>query len=132
VKNEHPNWTSSTQSTKSSWFTKSAGTKGVSFVSAFTRHGLVVQLLFEDVDAELNAARYEAMLSKKDVMESAFGAPLVWEQLEGKKSTRISSLLDGYRDVVQTEQWDTWIEWLIATEERLRAAFAAAGGVPIA
>lgn len=100
LKEDHPGWTSSTQSTKSSWFSKTAGVSGANFVSAFTRQGLAVQLAFEDPDAALNTSRFEALSAVRNALEAAFGGPLLWEELDGRKSSRVTALLDGYRDVV--------------------------------
>jgi len=127
---EHPGWTSSTQSTKSSWFSKSAGVSGVTFASTFTRQGLAVQLVFEDPNPDINTARFNALHAVKDQFETSFGGPLLWEDLEGRKSTRVTAMLEGYRDVTDQSSWPEWLDWLIETEGHLRAALAAAGGVP--
>lgn len=130
LKAEQPGWTSSTQSTKNSWFSKSAGASGVNFASTFTRHGLAVQLVFEDADADVNTARFEVLLARRVELESAFGGPLLWEDLEGRKSARVTSMLDGYCDVTEDASWPAWVDWLIDTEGRFRAALSAVGGVP--
>lgn len=130
LKAQHPGWTSSTQSTKSSWFSKSAGATGVTFVSTFTRSGLAVQLLFEDPSAAVNETRFHALLARRSEVEKAFGDELLWEDLEGRKSARITALLPGYRDVIDRTEWDSLIEWLISTEGRLREALSAVGGIP--
>jgi hypothetical protein len=132
LKLEHPGWTSSTQSTKNSWFSKSAGVSGVTFASAFTRQGLAVQLVFEDSDASVNTARFESLYALRDRFEQAFGSPVLWEELEGRKSARVAALLDGYRDVTDEAAWNHWIDWLVDTERRLREALRAVGGVPSA
>lgn len=130
VRAEHPGWTSSNQSTKNSWFPKPSGVSGVTFASTFTRQGLAVQLVFEDSDAETNTVRFESLHSERGQMEAAFGGPLFWEELDGRKSTRVSSVRDGYCDVTQRASWSDWVDWLITTESRLRAAVSAVGGIP--
>lgn len=129
VRAEHPTWTRSTGSTKSSWFGMSAGVAGVNWSFTFSVEGLAVQLIFEDADRDLNTARFEQLLARRAAMEAAFGAPLVWEPREGLKSTRVSAYSDP-ADVAQVEHWDRWIDWLVATGARMRAALNAAGGVP--
>ncbi|WP_310962433.1 DUF4268 domain-containing protein [Nocardioides terrisoli] len=130
LKAAHPNWTSSTQSTKNSWFAKSARVRGATYCSAFTERGLAVQLVFDSPDAGLNVARFQALHARRAELEAAFGAPLRWDLVDGRKSTRVEVVRDGYCDVRDESQWDAWLDWLIETEGRLRAALSAVGGVP--
>lgn len=127
---KHPTWTRGT-STKSSWFGMSAGTANVNWIFTFNSKGLGVQLEFVNPDPAVNTARFEALHSRRQEMEVAFGAPLTWEPMEGYKATRVSTYAD-VADVAQVERWDQWIDWFVATGERMRAALAAAGGVPLA
>jgi Domain of unknown function (DUF4268) len=128
---DHPGWTYSQQSTKSSWFSMSAGLSGVNWVSSFTRAGLVVQLDFAAVDGALNAARFQALRQHMAPLESAFGGPLLWDQVEGRKSTKVTAMLEGYRDVGERDEWTAWIEWLVVTQERFRAALDHVGGLAV-
>lgn len=127
----HPTWTKSTGSTKSSWFGMSAGIAGINWISTLSTTRIAVQLIFEQSDRLTNTANFEALLAQKDEVEGAFGALLSWEPREGEKSTRIS-VQGPPCDVAEREKWDEWIEWLIASGERLRTAVDAAGGMPSA
>ena len=126
---EHPTWTKSAASTKSSWFGMSAGVSGVNWMSTFSMDGLGVQLVFEAPDRELNTMRFEQLLARREDMEHTFGAALTWEERPGLKSTRVSSYTEPC-NVADVAQWDAWIDWLIATGTKMRAALAAVGGVP--
>ncbi|WP_235737366.1 DUF4268 domain-containing protein [Nocardioides alcanivorans] len=126
---EHPTWTRSSMSTKSSWFQMSAGVAGVNWVSTFSQAGLGVQLVFEHPDRELNIARFDRLSAKRAMIEEAFGGSLSWETREGLKSTRLAAYAD-VADVVDVTRWDEWIEWLVGTGEKMRAALSAGGGVP--
>jgi hypothetical protein len=126
---KHPTWTRSLSS-KSSWFGMSAGVGNVNWVLTFNSKGLGVQLEFVSPDPAINTARLEALALRREEMESAFGAPLTWEPMEEYKSARVSTY-GAIADVAQVDLWDERIDWFIATAERMRAALAAAGGVPL-
>lgn len=128
---EYPTWTYSQQSTKSSWFPMSAGISGVNWTAAFTRGGLSVVLEFVGPDADVNTQRFESLAAKSDLFDEAFGGAVLWDTLDGKKSCRAAVINDGYKDVMEQEQWDLWVDWLITTESKMRAAFAAVGGVSV-
>ncbi len=127
---DHPTWTRSSMSTKSSWFGMSAGVSGVNWISSFSQSGLSVQLVFESPDRALNVARLDALEDHKAAVEDTFGAPLSWETRDGLKSSKLAAYTE-VADVAQTDQWDSWIDWLITTGERMRAALAAGRGVPL-
>lgn len=126
----HPTWTRASMSTKSSWFGMSAGVGGVNWISTFSQVGLGVQLVFEHQDRDLNVARFEALLAQRSAIEATYDAPLAWEARDGLKSTRLAAYAE-VADVALTDQWDAWIDWLIATGVKMRAAIASTGGVPL-
>lgn len=130
VRAKHPTWTRAT-TTKSSWLGMSAGVSGVNWISTFNSKGLGVQLEFVASDRELNVARFRAIHEHRAEMEAAFGASLSWEPMDGYKATRVAAYGE-LVDVSQVERWEAWIDWLIVTGERLRAALQAVGGVPLA
>ncbi|WGL52149.1 DUF4268 domain-containing protein [Nocardioides sp. BP30] len=125
---EHPGWTSSAGSTKSAWFGMSAGAPGVNWISVFTRAGLAVQLEFTRFDEATNDARFQALQRHQAALEAAYGAPLVWDAVEGRKARKVVALNEGYKDVADREQWTAWIDWLIDTQARFRAAYDHVGG----
>jgi hypothetical protein len=125
----HPTWTRGT-STKSSWFSMSAGVSNVNWVFTFNTKGLGVQLEFASPDPAINTARLEALLTRRAAMESAFGEALTWEPMEARKASRVSTYGD-LADVAEVDHWDAWIGWLISTGERMRDALEACGGVPL-
>ena len=56
----------------------------------------------------------------KHEIEAAYGGPLSWEPLEGKKASRIAT----YRDeaIERREQWPEYQQWLLENLGRLRQA----------
>ena len=124
----HPTWTRGT-STKSSWFSMSTGIATANWVFIFGSDGLAVQLEFVNSDSAINVLRYEALLSKRDEMESTFGAQLHWDPMEGRKATKIVTRT-GIADVSDRSLWDDRIAWFISAGERMRKALESVGGVP--
>lgn len=129
IQAEHPGWSRARTSTASSWFNMALGTTGVVMSMAFTRDGLVVQIAFESPDAALNLRRFDALRQRQETFEAAVGLPLVWNEMDGRKGAKISVLSD-HVDVAQVEHWSAMIDWLIATQKRLREGLGAVGGVP--
>lgn len=130
VRAKHPTWTRAT-TTKNSFLAMSAGS-GLSsnYTSSFGGAGLGLVLEFIDSDADVNTNRYDALIANKAEMEAAFGGPLAWEELDGRKSARVGVYSAG-ANIAETDRWNEYIEWLIDAGERLRAAVNAAGGVPV-
>ncbi|MFC4245352.1 DUF4268 domain-containing protein [Gryllotalpicola reticulitermitis] len=129
VRGEHPTWTRGT-TTKSSWFTMSAGIPNVNWISTFTQKSLGLQLEFVSSDQDLNLTRFYALEAHRTELEAAFGEPLTWEPREGYKGTRVAFYGEP-ADVQNVEEWDSCIDWLINTGERLRAAIDSIGGVQV-
>lgn len=130
VLEEHPGWSRARSSTRNSWFTMSGGTSGVTFSMAFTRQGLGVQIVFEDPDPNVNDARFEALHAQRALFEEAAGTPIVWEELDGRKSTRVSTYSETFTNVARADQWPAMVTWLLDQQIRLRRALDAVGGVP--
>ncbi len=129
VQTQRPGWSRATCAPKDSWFSMTSGTMGATFYTAFTRRGLSSQLVFEDPDATVNAARFDVVESRRLEMEQAYGGKLEFEPLPNRKATRIADYL-AEADVAKEAEWDAYRDWLLDRQTRLRAAVAAVGGVP--
>lgn len=120
---ERPGWSRATRPPRESWFTTTTGTSGVSHYTSFTRRGLSSELVFESSDADLNIARYQALRAHRDAVESTYGGPLEWQELPGRKATRVADYLPD-ADVTEEDDWDHYLVWLLDRQTRLRAAVA--------
>lgn len=121
-----PQWSKSTTPPRESWFSTTTGTSGVTYYTSFTKQGLSSELVFESPDAAINTARFEALQTRRQELEAAYGGALEWQDLPSRKATRIAEYLDA--DVTNQEEWDHYIEWLLDHQTRLRAALASVGG----
>lgn len=129
VRAERPGWTRATRPPADSWFTMSAGVTGAAFYTSFTRQGLSSELVFESPNAAINTARLRAILGHRGEMESAYGGRLDWQELPGRKATRVAEYLAG-AELGSADDWDAYVEWLLDRQTKLRGALAAIGGIP--
>jgi hypothetical protein len=87
---------------------------------SFSNHGLRTELYIDSTDPEAVEAEYQRLEGNRDEIEDIFGEPLSWEELRGSKASRIATYLPG--DITQLDQYDRYLDWLIAASTRLRAA----------
>jgi hypothetical protein len=85
-------------------------------------------LVFESPDADLNTARFQALQAHREAVEASYGGPLEWQELPGRKATRVADYLPD-ADVTE-DDWDQYLAWLLDRQTRLRAALTSVGGVP--
>ena len=128
IRTSHPEWTNAKASTPTSWYDLPAGTSGAALSTVFTRNGLTVQLYFNDSDRAVNLARFNALFAKKDQFEQALGEEAVWDEMGGRKSTRVY-VMSPFGDVADVDQWPAMLDWLLERHARLRGAVEAVGGV---
>jgi hypothetical protein len=117
------NWTNSKADHKDSWLNLPLGTSGLHYSLNFAKQGARSELYFGSSDPEVNAARFEVVQQQRELFEKAYGKELSWEQLPGKKASRVADYLPG-ASVENTGDWDDYIEWFIAQNSRMRNAFA--------
>ncbi|NLG50994.1 MAG: DUF4268 domain-containing protein [Chloroflexi bacterium] len=108
-----------------SWISTGAGKSGLSFSYVVRQHDAQVELYIDrgkDADRE-NKAIFDELAKAKAEIEAAFGGPLEWERLDGKRACRISFKFEGggYRD---DDMWlgiqDSMIDAMVRLEKALR------------
>lgn len=77
---------------------------------AFGRSQLKVELYMGASEADLNSARLEALYERKTEIETLFGEQLSWEELEGRKATRVAF----YREasILSVDEWADYVAWI--------------------
>lgn len=128
LQQDRPGWSRATRPPRGSWFSMSTGSPGATFYLSLTHAGLVSQLWFEG-DATANEQRLAALVEKQENFVAAYGLPVDFEELPGRKSTRVSDTLPG-AVLADESKWDAYVTWLMDRQGRLRKALAAVGGVP--
>ena len=101
---EHPDWTRRKTSTYDPLYNLSTGTGGAIFQVGFTGGSLVAQMLFKHTDPTVNLARFNALHTKKDQFEQALGEEAVWDEMAGRKATRVY-VASPFGDVEDVDQW---------------------------
>ncbi len=106
------------------WIGAGAGKRGLSFNYVVRQHEGDVELYIDrgkGADEE-NKAIFDTLIASKSNVESAFGEPLEWERLEGKRACRIKKRTEvgGYRD--DEAEWPVLLDTLIDAMVRLEKA----------
>lgn len=107
-----------------SWIGVSTGLRGVNFNYVVWQDECAAEVYIDrgkDAEAE-NESIFDQLLSQKDEIEKAFGCPLLWERLEGRRACRISyiSKEGGYRS--PEDQWGTIQDGIVHSMDRLEKA----------
>jgi hypothetical protein len=122
VHEERPQWTHSRKPNGSNWISMPSPFKGYNcyYVSFAVGHRMRYELYIDGLDGDEVANRFAALLARRSEIEAAFGGALSWEELPGRRASRIAAYRDG--DVSNTTEYDAYIDWFIDTGTRLRAA----------
>ncbi|HYH16097.1 MAG TPA: DUF4268 domain-containing protein [Flavisolibacter sp.] len=108
--------------TKDHWLV-AGGTNisGISYQFVVTMNNATVLMNFGRGLTEENKALFDALTQHKGDIENKFGAPINWERLDDRKSSRISYSIAGVNYFVK-EDWDKIITFLIDHINKLENA----------
>jgi hypothetical protein len=119
---ERPDWTKAKAVGPHNWYEMRSPLKGVRFSFSFAQGDrLRHELYIDSGDGERNTAVYEYLKTLQTQIETAYGNPLVWEDLPTKKACRVAHYKDGC-NIEQAERYDEFIDWFLDSSTRLRAA----------
>lgn len=107
-----------------SWIGAGTGVRGLPLNYVVTQDDCAVELYIDrgkDAEAE-NEAIFDQLLAHKEEIEKAFGGPLSWQRLEGKRACRIrhTNTSGGYRS--PEAQWPALQDELCRAMDRLERA----------
>ncbi len=125
---EQPEWMTRKSSTYDPLYNLFTGVGGAVFQAGFIGRRLIFLLWFRDTDPMVNLARYKALHTKKEDFEQALGEEAVWDEMTGKKGTRVY-VTSPFGDVEDVDQWPAMIDWLLDQHARFRGAIEAIGGL---
>jgi len=135
IRQRRPGWTSA-KTTSNNWTNLKSGTKDVDFTIQWLQSGVLgCQVWFGSSDEAENLRRFNAVYAQRQAFEEAFGEPVEWDSMEGKKAAKIVISSDftrneGWMDNTNRAKWPNMVDWVIETQERLRAALKTIGGIP--
>lgn len=120
---EHPGWMLPRASSQS-WLWMRAPIRSCGLSCSFAAGGKIRHELYIDAQtAELSTSRYEALVRQKDAMETAYGRPLTWEPLPGRRACRIADYQTGA--ITRQDEHDPYIDFFLDAGQRMRSALAA-------
>lgn len=126
VQREHPGWTNARRVGRESWMSQPSGVPGTFISVCFGAGGKLRHELYIDAgDAAQNEEVFEDLLSRRNVLEEAYGRRLDFQRLEGRRACRIAD--HGVGDVTDEGRHDEFINWFFDAGARLRRALAVAG-----
>lgn len=119
---EYPSWTKARRTGPENWYELKSPITGCGLNPSFAQHDRLRHELYIDTgDGERNMEIFNALHGQKDQLEAAYGGPLTWEELSGRRACRIADYRDGC-SVVETERHDEFINWFLDCGARLRRA----------
>jgi hypothetical protein len=99
------------------------GVPGLSLTYILSQHESGVELFIGRGSAEQNQSVFDVLQVQKGAIEAAFGAPLIWDRMEGKNGCRVRAMFQGgYR--APEGQWAAIQERQVDAMRRLEDAFA--------
>lgn len=93
------------------WLSAGSGISAVSYNLIFSKKEIRVELWIAKASAESNTFAFNWLHEHKEAIENAFGHPLKWEPLPGKKSCRISYASPAIS--LDEANWPEMIDWLL-------------------
>lgn len=105
---------------KDHWLSAGSGLSGCPYSLIFNQKELRVEFSISRASAEENTFIFDELLKQQSAIDAAFGEPLEWMRLEGKKSCRIqfSHPAEGFNK----ELWPEFSAWHLEHMTRLEKA----------
>lgn len=113
------------------WWSLPTGVTGATWTVSYAKFGCRSELYFNHQDPAVNLLRWQVLNARKDEILQAFGDDLFFDDLPSNKGCRIEARLHGPK-IGDQQRWGEVVEWMIATQTRLRDAVTQVGGVPAA
>ncbi|MEL6594364.1 MAG: DUF4268 domain-containing protein [Pseudomonadota bacterium] len=104
---------------KDLWLSCGTGVSGCAYSLIFGKGEARVELVLQRSSKEENKWVFDELAKEREEIDPAFGEPLEWRRMEGKKSSRIqhAAVFDGFNQ----DSWPEMIAWLVDHIEKLDA-----------
>ena len=119
--NKHNNLYSNVSPSRDAWIGTGIGMSGVGMNLVATRTYARVEI-YINKGYEENKRIFDDFFKRKDEIEKAFGAPLIWERMDDKVTSRVKWQLDNV-SVFEPQDYPKMNEFLIDGAERMKKAF---------
>jgi hypothetical protein len=104
------------------WISAGGGISGVTYTSVVTGDYIRIELTISGRTQEENKSIFDALYSKKELVESEFGCPLVWERMDEKRMSRVKFEQPDV-SVFHEEDWEKMIEFMKVYVPKFEKAF---------
>lgn len=121
--NKQNNLCANLNPTKESWIGVSLGMSGVSANLVISRSYARTEIYINRGNASENKKIFDYFLEHKDQIEKDFGAPLIWERMDDKVTSRIKWQLDNV-SVFEEKDYTAMNEFMIDGVVRIKKAFS--------
>ena len=92
---------------KENWINAGSGISGVLFTFSISKTYARVELYIDMGDKAENKKLFDYLYQNKKVIEEVFGEAMIWERLDDKRASRISSSID--KNSYDRENWNSII-----------------------
>jgi hypothetical protein len=121
VRAEYGHWTQMSVPPAQNFVTMPSAIRGTRYGVSFAAGGRLRSELYIDYGhQEANVTQLRALQVHAQTMEAIYGRELSWEELPERVACRIADY--GTGDIAKVEDHDLYIDWMIDSQERLRAA----------
>ena len=100
------------------WCSAGAGKSGLAYSYVIRMEDAQVEFTIDRGDQQENKRLFTKLFEKKNEIESTFGAPLDWHQLEDRRVCKIQYVMEGY-GLEDKEHWESLQEKMIDSMDRL-------------
>jgi hypothetical protein len=107
---------------RDSWMGGGSGMSSVGYNSVATRNYIRIELYINSGVKGKNKAIFDSLYAKKDVVESEFGQPLIWERLDENVTARVKFELYSV-SIFNEQDWDKMIAFMVQIVPKFEAAF---------
>lgn len=130
VRLDHGHWTQLNSLPAQNFITMPSPVNGTHFELLFTAGGkLRSDFFIEGPSPEASTTLFEGLQANGERVEALYGKELTWEKLPDRVAYRVSDYAEG--EVTDVENHDLYIDWMIASQQKLRRAIGAViGGRP--
>ena len=120
---EHSGWGRRGSPQPANWMSFGGPFRGTQINHSFAQGGRLRHELYIDRgDGEANLALFEFLRDRRETIEAAYGQPLEFDSIEGKRACRIATYCDG--TIEDEDHWTAYLDWFLDAGERMRSALA--------
>ncbi|MCU1372355.1 MAG: hypothetical protein JWO77_3549 [Ilumatobacteraceae bacterium] len=121
---EHSEWGRRGTPQPANWMSFGGPFPGTQINPSFAQGGRLRHELYIDRgNGGANLALFEFLRDRRETIDAAYGQPLEFDPIEGRRACRIATYLDE-GTIDDEDRWTTFLDWFLDAGERMRRALA--------